>query len=68
MVIRDYIARFIDSQSDGKTEFCSRLKGRGARRGPLSHRSIKLIGDLDAYLDLRLARFIVWREARRRRK
>ena len=63
---RQIVDRFNDSHSDGKTEFGAEDHG-AARRGILSRWAVRLITDLDAYLDLRLARFIIWRETRRRR-
>ena len=56
-----------DSHSDGKAEFGPEDHGSAARRGIVSRWAVRLITDLDAYLDLRLARFIIWRETRRRR-
>jgi hypothetical protein len=59
---------FLDSESHWAYEFRSRRSALAARRGLLISSAVRFIEDLHRNLDLCLARFIVWRETRRRRK
>ena len=65
---RKMLDRFLDSQSHSPAESRSSRHGHAAWRGLLISSAIRLLEDLRRYLDLCLARFIIWRETRRRRK